>query len=120
MKSKRLLALVSITLAGMAVVQAEWMGLPPLPVTMAPAGTAAARVKPEDAIKALMAFPKEANEMAAVAGAGDAAATKEQLGKLSATCKGCRDDFRIKDRSVLRLCRRRLRATVPFDEGASP
>ncbi|MBL8419495.1 MAG: hypothetical protein JNK92_02560 [Dechloromonas sp.] len=52
-------------------------------VTMAPAGTAAARVKPEDAIKAAMAFTKEANEMAEVAGPGDAAATKEQLGKLS-------------------------------------
>jgi len=35
-----------------------------------------------------MAFIKEANEMAKVAAAGDAAATREQLGKLSATCKG--------------------------------
>ena len=51
MKSKLLLALVSITVAGTAAAQAEWMGLPPLYVTMAPAGTAAARVKPEDAIK---------------------------------------------------------------------
>ena len=142
MKSKLLLALVSITLAGTAAAQAEWMGLPPLYVTMAPAGTAAARVKPEDAIKAAnaiqaiansgmgalnlpgthkgtgwektrvrpgfftnrdwvnkaaMAFTKEANEMAKVAGAGHPAATKEQLGKLSAPCKGCHDDFRIKD-----------------------
>jgi cytochrome c556 len=35
--------------------------------------------------------------MAKVAAAGDAAATKEQFGKLSATCKGCHDDFKIKD-----------------------
>ena len=46
--------------------------------------------------KAAMAFNKEANEMAKVAAAGDAAAAKEQLGKLSATCKGCHDDFKIK------------------------
>ena len=44
-----------------------------------------------------MAFNKEANEMAKVAAAGDAAATKEQLGKLGGTCKGCHDDFKIKD-----------------------
>ena len=81
MKSKLLLALVSLTLAG----------------------TAAAQVKPEfftnrDGVnKAALAFIKEANEMAKVAAAGDAAATKEQFGKLSATCKGCHDDFKIKD-----------------------
>ena len=32
-----------------------------------------------------------------MAAAGDAAATKEQLGKLGGTCKGCHDDFKIKD-----------------------
>lgn len=173
MKSKLLLALVTITLAGTAAAQAEWMGLPQPHVSKAPAGTPVARVKPEDAIKwrqsgygfmawnmvriktnvegtynkeevikaanaiqaiansgmgalylpgtdkgtgwektrvkpefftnrdwvnkAALAFIKEANEMAKVAAAGDAAATKEQLGKLSATCKGCHDDFKIKD-----------------------
>lgn len=46
--------------------------------------------------KAAMAFNKEANEMAKVAAAGDAAAVKEQLGKLGGTCKGCHDDFKAK------------------------
>lgn len=46
--------------------------------------------------KAAMAFGKEANEMAKVAATGDAAAVKEQLGKLGGTCKGCHDDFRTK------------------------
>ncbi|GAB3551396.1 cytochrome c [Noviherbaspirillum agri] len=47
--------------------------------------------------KAAMAFNKEANEMAKVAATGDAGAVKQQLGKLGATCKGCHDDFKIKD-----------------------
>jgi cytochrome c556 len=61
------------------------------------------RVKPEfftnkeGVTKVAMAFNKEANEMAKVAAAGDAAATKEQFGKLAGTCKGCHDDFKIKD-----------------------
>ena len=61
------------------------------------------RVKPEffsnkeGVGKVAVAFVKEANEMAKVAAAGDAAATKEQLGKLSGTCKACHDDFKIKD-----------------------
>ena len=46
--------------------------------------------------KAAMAFVKEANEMAKVAAAGDAAASKAQMGKLGGTCKGCHDDFKIK------------------------
>lgn len=46
--------------------------------------------------KAAVAFNKEANEMAKVAAAGDAAAVKEQLGKLGGTCKGCHDDFKAK------------------------
>ncbi|PKO87419.1 MAG: cytochrome C [Betaproteobacteria bacterium HGW-Betaproteobacteria-12] len=60
------------------------------------------RVKPElftnkeGVGKVAMAFNKEANEMAKVAASGDAAAVKEQLGKLGATCKGCHDDFKIK------------------------
>ena len=61
------------------------------------------RVKPEfftnkeGVTKVAMAFNKEANEMAKVAATGDAAAVKAQLGKLSGTCKGCHDDFKIKD-----------------------
>ena len=42
------------------------------------------------------AFVKEANEMAKVAATGDAAAAKEQFGKLGASCKGCHDDFKVK------------------------
>ena len=61
------------------------------------------RVKPEffsnkeGVGKVAVAFVKEANEMAKVAAAGDAAATKDQFGKLSGTCKACHDDFKIKD-----------------------
>ena len=47
--------------------------------------------------KVAMAFNKEANEMAKVAATGDTAAVKAQLGKLGGTCKGCHDDFKIKD-----------------------
>ncbi len=42
-------------------------------------------------------FNKEANELARVAAAGDAAAVKDQFGKLSKTCKACHDDFKAKD-----------------------
>ena len=60
------------------------------------------RVKPafftdkEGVTKVAMAFNKEANEMAKVAATGDAAAIKEQFGKLGAACKACHDDFKIK------------------------
>jgi len=46
--------------------------------------------------KAAMNLAKEANEMVTVAAAGDAAATKVQLGKLGSACKGCHDDFKAK------------------------
>jgi len=39
-------------------------------------------------------FSREANELARIAQAGDAAAVKEQFGKLNRSCKGCHDDFR--------------------------
>lgn len=39
-------------------------------------------------------FNKEANELARVAQSGDAAAVKEQYGKLTRTCKACHDDYR--------------------------
>jgi cytochrome c556 len=40
-------------------------------------------------------FAKESNELVRVASSGaDAAAVKEQFGKLQKTCKSCHDDFR--------------------------
>ena len=42
-------------------------------------------------------FNSAANEMAKVAASGDAAAAKEQFGKLGASCKGCHDKFRKED-----------------------
>lgn len=43
------------------------------------------------------AFNEAANEMAKVAVTGDAAAVKAQFGKLGESCKGCHDNYRIKD-----------------------
>jgi cytochrome c556 len=66
-------------------------------------GWEATRVKPEfftnkDGVgKVAMAFNKEANEMAKVAATGDAAAVKEQWGKLGGACKGCHEDFKAKN-----------------------
>lgn len=42
-------------------------------------------------------FSKEANELVKVASNSDAAAVKEQLGKLSKTCKACHDDYKAKE-----------------------
>lgn len=42
------------------------------------------------------AFNKEANEMAKVAATGDAAAVKEQFGRLAKTCDNCHDNFKAK------------------------
>ena len=42
-------------------------------------------------------FAKEASELARVAATGEAAAVKDQFGKLNRTCKSCHDDFRAKD-----------------------
>jgi cytochrome c556 len=78
------------------------MGALYLPGTDKGVGWEKTRAKPEiwteqeKMGKAAMAFVKEANEMAKIAAAGDAAATKVQLGKLGGTCKGCHDDFKIK------------------------
>ena len=78
------------------------MGSLYLPGTDKGKGWEETRVKPElftnkeGAGKVAMAFNKEANEMAKVAAGGDAAAVKEQFGKLSGTCKGCHDDFKMK------------------------
>jgi cytochrome c556 len=79
------------------------MGSLYLPGTDKGTGWEKTRVKPEffsnkeGVGKVAVAFVKEANEMAKVAAAGDAAATKDQFGKLSGTCKACHDDFKIKD-----------------------
>lgn len=79
------------------------MGALYLPGTDKGTGWEKTRVKPEFFInkegvtKVALAFGKEANEMAKVAATGDAAAVKAQLGKLGSTCKGCHDDFKIKD-----------------------
>jgi cytochrome c556 len=57
-------------------------------------------VKPEffkegDKVKELAtAYNKEANAMAKVAAAGDAAAVKAQFGKLGESCKACHDKYR--------------------------
>ncbi len=78
------------------------MGALYLPGTDKGKGWEETRVKPElftnkeGVGKVAGAFVKEANEMAKVAAAGDAAAVKEQLGKLGGTCKGCHDDFKMK------------------------
>ena len=40
---------------------------------------------------------RESNELVKVASAGDAAAVKEQYGKLTRTCKACHDDYKAKD-----------------------
>ena len=39
-------------------------------------------------------FAREANELLRIATSGDAAAVKDQFGKLQKTCKSCHDDFR--------------------------
>lgn len=44
------------------------------------------------------AYNKEANEMAKVAAAGDAAAIKAQFGNLGKSCKGCHDEFRKEEK----------------------
>ena len=78
------------------------MGALYLPGTDKGTGWEETRVKPElftnkeGVGKVAGTFVKEANEMAKVAATGDAAAAKEQFGKLGASCKGCHDDFKIK------------------------
>ncbi|MBP9229325.1 MAG: cytochrome c [Azonexus sp.] len=63
------------------------------------------RVKPEffkpesrdELGKIAAGFGKEANEMAKVAAAGNAAAVKAQFGKLGEACNACHDKFRKED-----------------------
>ena len=62
------------------------------------------RVKPElftdkeGVGKVATNFVQQANEMAKVAAAGDAAAAKAQFGKLGESCKGCHDKFRVDEK----------------------
>lgn len=70
------------------------------PGTDKDAGNEKTRAKPEmlqDSDKrkqAIANLAKEANELAKVAAAGDAAAVRAQFGKVGGTCKDCHDDFR--------------------------
>ncbi len=79
------------------------MGALYLPGTDKGKGWQETQVKPalftnkELAGKVATDFNREANEMARVAASGDAAAAKVQFGKLGGTCKGCHDEFRIKN-----------------------
>ena len=78
------------------------MGALYLPGTDKGTGWEATRARPEvwtekeKLGKAAGAFIKEANELAKVAAAGDAATTKEQFGRLAKTCDNCHDDFKAK------------------------
>ena len=78
------------------------MGSLYLPGTDKGTGWEATRAKPEiwtekeKLGKAGGAFNREANEMAKVAATGDAAAVKEQFGRLAKTCDNCHDDFKAK------------------------
>lgn len=42
-----------------------------------------------------MNFSKEASELARLAAAADAAAVREQFGKLSKSCKACHEDYKV-------------------------
>lgn len=42
-------------------------------------------------------FGREAEELLKVAGSGDAAAVKAQYGRLSQSCKGCHEEFKLKE-----------------------
>ena len=80
------------------------MGALYLPGTDKGKGWKDTRVKPElftdkeGVAKVAITFNKEANELAKVAAAGDAAALKAQFGKVGETCKGCHDKFRVDEK----------------------
>lgn len=80
------------------------MGALYLPGTDKGKGWKETRVKPElftdkeGVGKVATNFVQQANEMAKVAAAGDAAATKVQFGKLGESCKGCHDKFRVDEK----------------------
>lgn len=52
----------------------------------------------EGVAKVAIAFNKEANELAKVAAAGDAAAVKAQFGKLVEACKACHKEYRVEEK----------------------
>ena len=80
------------------------MGKLYLPGTDKGTGYHETKVKPElftdkeGVGKVAKAFNEAANEMAKVAASGDAAAVKEQFGKLGGSCKGCHEKFRVEDK----------------------
>lgn len=80
------------------------MGALYLPGTDKGKGWKDTRVKPElftdkeGVGKVATNFVQQANEMAKVAAAGDAAAAKAQFGKLGESCKGCHDKFRVDEK----------------------
>lgn len=80
------------------------MGALYLPGTDKGKGWKDTRVKPElftdkeGVGKVATNFVQQANEMAKVAAAGDAAAAKAQFGKLGESCKGCHDKFRVNEK----------------------
>jgi cytochrome c556 len=86
--------------AAIAAISNSGMGALYGPGSEKDVGDLKTRVKPElfqqqDKVKELAtAFNKEANELAKVAAAGDAAALKAQFGKTGETCKACHDKFR--------------------------
>jgi cytochrome c556 len=79
------------------------MGKLYLPGTDKGKGWENTRVKPElfkdkeGVTKVGKAFNDAANEMARVATTGDAVVVKAAFDKLGKTCKGCHDDYRVKD-----------------------
>ena len=91
-----------VAAAGAAVAAVANSGLGALfgPGSERDVGDQKTRVKPEffqqpDKVRELAVnFSKEANELARLAAAGDAAAIKTQFGKTGATCKACHDSFR--------------------------
>lgn len=85
-----------------AAVAASGLGTLFVPGTDSGSGWHETRVRPElftDQRVAELAgdLVREANELNRVAAGGDAAAVKQQFGKLTKTCKACHDDFRQKD-----------------------
>ncbi|MGF1642343.1 MAG: c-type cytochrome [Thiotrichales bacterium] len=80
------------------------MGALYLPGTEKGKGWKDTRVKPElftdkeGVGKVATNFVQQANEMAKVAAAGDAEASKAQFGELGKSCKGCHDEYRVDEK----------------------
>ncbi len=87
-----------------AAIANSGMGALYVPGTEKAIGNVNTHVKPEiftdkeGVAKVAIAFNKEANELAKVAAAGDAAAVKAQFGKLVEACKACHKDYRVEEK----------------------